>query len=122
MIRNGLFVLAAALALTACASPTAQSTEDRDCFYVRNVRGYEVPDDRTVLVRINNRERYLLSTIGPIENSLDWSSRISIRAPGGFVCTGSGAGVEILGGRNGRTFGVSSVTRAPAEPDAPSGS
>ncbi len=114
MIRNGLLALAAALALTACAS-AAQSTEDRDCFYTRAVRGYEVVDSRTVLVRINDQERYLLTTIGPIENALNWSSRIAIRAPGNLVCTGSGAGVEIYGGPDGRSFGVNSITRAAPE-------
>lgn len=114
MLRNGLAALISALALTSCAAP-AQSAEDRDCFYVRNVRGYEVVDDRTILVRINDRERYLLTTMVPIENALDWSSRINITAPGGFVCTGAGAGVDIEGGRDRRTFSVTSVTRAPAE-------
>lgn len=119
MIRNGLLALAAALALSACAS-TAQSMEDRDCFYTRSVRGYEVVDDRTILVRINDQERYLLTTIGPIENALNWSSRIAIRAPGSLVCTGSGAGVEIYGGPDRRTFGVTSITRA--APETPSAS
>lgn len=119
MTRNGLLALVAALALNACASAT-QSTEDRDCFYTRSVRGYEVVDDRTILVRINDQERYLLTTIGPIENALNWSSRIAIRAPGGLVCTGGGAGVEIYGGPDRRTFGVTSITRA--APEAPSAS
>ncbi len=123
MIRNGLIAIAGAIALTACASTTAQQSADgRDCFYVRSVRGYEVVDDRTILVRISDQQRYHLTTVTPIENALDYSSRIAIDAPGGFVCTGGGAGVEILGGRDRRSFFVNSVTRAPAEADAPSGS
>lgn len=121
MIRTGLFVLGASFTLTACATP-AQSTEDRDCFYVRNVRTYQVPDERSVIARISDRRRYRLTTLVPIENALDWSSRISIRSPGGFVCTGSGASVQILGGRDGRTFDVTSVTRIEPEGEAPSGS
>ena len=123
MIRNGLIAIAGALALSACASATAEQNADgRDCFYTRSIRGYEVVDESTVRVRINSQQRYQLTTVTPIENSLDYSSRIAIDAPGGFVCTGSGSGVEILGGRNGRSFFVNSVTRVPAEEVAPSGS
>lgn len=123
MIRNGLIAIAGALALSACANTAAQqSAEGRDCFYTRSVRGYEVVDDRTILVRISDQQRYHLTTLTPIEQSLDYSSRIVINAPGGFVCTGGGSGVEILGGRDRRSFFVSSVTRAPAEANAPSGS
>ncbi len=111
MIRNGLLAVAAVLTLAGCAN--AQTSDDRDCFTIRSVRGYEVVDDRTVLVRISDDRRYLLETVENVDRALDWSSAIALDAPGNFVCTGSGSGVQLFGGRERRSFLVRSVTRAP---------
>jgi len=98
--------------LSACA--TAEQTsgnETRDCFFADTVSGYNVVDDRTVEVRAGS-DRYRLTTLFNARD-LDWTNAVAIRSTTGSICTGSGVGVEIIGGEARRTYPVQSIARAP---------
>ena len=49
------------------------------------------------------------------------SQAIAIRSSTGWICTGNGLGVDIIGGEPQRRYPVSSITRKPDEPE-PTGS
>ncbi len=112
-MRTTFFVLAAALALSACATEgtATQDTAARDCFFSSTISGYSVIDDNTVEVRAGS-DRYRLSTLWNARD-LDWTQDIAIRSATGSICTGNGNGVEIIGGEPRRTYPISSITRAP---------
>lgn len=121
MLRPVLFALAAASMAACTPTQTADGTaEDRDCFRNADIFGYSVVDDHTIRVDAGARD-YLLITNWNARD-LDWTTRIAIEArPTGWICTGSGVGVEIIGGDPVRRYPVNEVRRAPEEP-APSGS
>jgi hypothetical protein len=104
----------AALLLAACASTevaAAQSSE-RNCFRSANVTGFNVIDRNSIQVRVGASRRYIFTTNWPTTN-LDFSQRIAIRSSTGYICTGSGIGVEIVGGQPAASYPVDSITRAP---------
>jgi len=113
MLRIGLFATAAFL-LAACASSegAAQPAADRDCFRSASVNGFNVIDRNTIQVRVGASRRYIFATNWPTTN-LDFSERIAIRSSTGYICTGNGLGVEIVGGRPAASYPVQSITRAP---------
>lgn len=114
-MRSVVF-LAAALGLAACATaPDQASTEGRDCFYASSVTGYNMIDDRHVGVSVGANRSYILETMFNA-NDLDWTQAIALRSTTGHICTGSGVGVEIIGGEPRRTYPVVSITRASEEP------
>ncbi len=119
MWRIGLF--ASALLLAACASAgvdTAGAAASRECFRSESVSGFNVVDQNTIEVRVGASRRYLLTTNWPTHN-LDYSQRIGLRSATGQICTGSGVGVDIIGGEPVTTYPVQSIARAP-EPAAQS--
>jgi hypothetical protein len=121
MLRTTLLA-AACLALTACATQetqTAGATSGRDCFRNDDIFGYTIVDDHNVSVRAGARD-YILTTTWNARD-LDWSQAIALRSTQGWICTGNGLGVEIIGGRPPRRYPVSSITRAP-EPAPATGS
>jgi len=105
--------LAVALGLAACATAEEQtSSEGRDCFYASNVTGYNMIDDRHVGVNVGASRHYILETMFNA-NDLDWTQAIALRSSTGLICTGSGIGVEVIGGEPRRTYPIVSITRAP---------
>lgn len=123
MVR--MTILAAALAaLAACASGdgatnASAAPEARDCFRNDDIFGYAVIDDYNVGVRARGNE-YIFTTNWNARD-LDWTQAIAVRSPNGWICTGNGLGVEIIGGSPRRSYQIVSIARAPEEP-APTGS
>jgi len=125
MLRH-TFVAAALTALAACASATDGATDtastapsSQDCFRNDDVSGYGVIDDRSVSIRARGRD-YIMTTLFNARD-LDWTQAIALRSTTGWICTGNGLGVEIIGGEPTRRYPVNSITRAPEEPE-PTGS
>lgn len=111
MLRT--FLLASvAFALTACATPDAETAAARDCFRAESVSSFRVIDRNTVEVNVGVNRRYHLSTNWPTVN-LDFSERIALRSATGSICTGSGVGVEIVGGEPITAYPIQSIARAP---------
>jgi len=107
MLRTTLLAVAAALALAACATPeetaSAGPPEGRDCFRSADIFGYGVVDDHTIDIR-------------------DWTQQIAIRSTTGWICTGNGLGVEIIGGDPPRRFPVNGIQPRPEAPAEQTGS
>ncbi len=123
MLRTCL--IATAFALAACATPES-ATEGaapagRDCFNSDNVSGYSYIDDRHVAVTVGASRRYVLTTMFNA-NDLDWTNAIAIRSSTGWICTGNGLGVEIIGGEPRRNYPITSIERAPDEAPPQQGS
>jgi hypothetical protein len=115
MLRIG--TLAAALFLTACASAGEDTTSAaRDCFRSETATGFNVIDRTTIEVRAGASRRYRLTTSWPT-NNLDFSQHVGLRSPTGYICTGNGLGVEVVGGEPRQTYPIESVARVlePAE-------
>lgn len=113
MLRLGIF--ATALLLGACAGAGGQSSADHDCFRGESVNGFNVIDRDTIEIRVGASDRYVLTTSWPTSN-LDFSQRIALRSSTGFICTGSGVGVEIIGGEPLTHYPIQSIARAPEQP------
>jgi hypothetical protein len=111
MLRTSMLAFAA-LALGACTTPpeTAQGAPpaDRDCFNADQINGYGVVDDRHVRVTVGVNRDYILTTMFNARD-LDWTQRIAIRSTTGWICTGSGLGVEVIGGEPRRTYPISVI-------------
>ena len=111
-------VLAATLALIACASPTGASTasasSDRDCFRAVDVSSYGVLDDHRVRLHVSPSREYVL-TIAQQTRDLDWSHAISVRSVSSFICVGDPSGVRLMGGDPPFPYQVTSVDRLPTE-------
>lgn len=121
-----LLLAAAALTLAACASSAASDTQTasnaapaQDCFRNDDIFGYGVIDEHNIDVRA--RGRHYIFTTNWDARELDWTQAIAIRSSTGWICTGNGLGVEIIGGEPQRRYPVSSITRRPEEPE-PTGS
>ncbi len=111
MHRIGIIV--AALALSACAAtPPAETAERRDCFRSSSVNGYTVIDDHNVGLRVSANQNYILTTTWNVRD-LDWTQQVAIRSDNGWICTGNGLRVELIGGEPRQTYPVTSITRAP---------
>jgi hypothetical protein len=108
-------MLAAALSLAACA--TDAPTADRDCFRSGQVHGFELVDDNHVRLTVGAGRAYVLKTMWNARD-LDWATRIALRSSTGLICTGSGVGVEVIGGRPRRAYPIESIERAPDESPA----
>ena len=121
MIRMGIAIVTA-LALSACAtSESTQNSAARDCFRAEDVSGYSVIDDHNIGVRVGASRNYVLSTTWNARD-LDWTHAIAIRSGAGFICTGNGLGVELIGGEPRRNYPVTSITRATTDQPEPTGS
>lgn len=116
-------ILAAALALSACATAenAAEAPTGRDCFNADLVSGYSTIDERHVSVSVGANRKYTLTTMFNARD-LDWTQAIALRSTTGWICTGNGLGVEIIGGRPRRTYPITEITRAPDDGPAVEGS
>lgn len=122
-MKTILTALMALWTLAACAS-TGESTEaagSRECFRSEQVNGYSLVDNNHVQLRVGANRHYILTTNWNARD-LDWSHAIAIRSTTGQICTGSGLGVELIGGEPSRTFPVVSIERAPDDEPAVQGS
>lgn len=122
MLRTAL--LAAALVLGACTTTqTAQTTPptDRDCFNTSAVTGYSYIDENHIGVTVGANRRYTLTTMFNARD-LDWTQAIAIRSTSNWICTGNGAGVELIGGQPRRNYPVNGIVRAPDETPPAQGS
>lgn len=120
MLRIGIFASALALAACATTGDDTAAAGDRDCFRSESVNGFNVVDRSTIQVRVGASRRYLLTTAWNT-NNLDFSQRIALRSSAGFICTGSGLGVQVIGGDPVSTYPIQSITRAPdPEPETAS--
>jgi hypothetical protein len=112
-------IACAAFALSACA--TAPAPEGRDCFLNRQINGYSVIDEHHVRVSVGASRSYILTTNWNA-NDLRWTEVIAIRSTGDWICTGSGLGVDVIGGRPRMTYPIVSIEREPEPPAEPQGS
>lgn len=122
-MRLGIAFLAAA-ALAACASTETQTAapEGRDCFNTRAISGYNSVDENHVTVSVGANRRYILTTMFNARD-LDWTETIALRSTSGWICTGNGIGVEVIGGRPQRNYPITAIERAPdAVPNSDQGS
>lgn len=107
-----LLILAGVGLLTAaCVSQPA--AEDRDCFSTSLIRGYDVVDEHHVRISVRGDRAYILSTQWNVRD-LDWTHGIAVRSNTRTICTGSGIGVEVAGGRPPRSYPITSIEREPA--------
>jgi hypothetical protein len=124
MKRMGI-LLAAAFALAACATGETVNTAasapggERDCFRSDDVNGYSIIDDHNIGLRARSKN-YILTTAWNTRD-LDWTHAIGIRSTSGWICTGSGIGVDVIGGEPSRNYPISSIARAPND-EQPTGS
>jgi Family of unknown function (DUF6491) len=121
MLRS--FVFSAALALSACASAekTAETSAGRDCFNADMVSGYSYVDERHVTVSVGANRKYTLTTMFNARD-LDWTQVIALRSSTGWICTGNGLGVEVIGGEPRRNYPITTIERAPDDGPAVQGS
>jgi hypothetical protein len=120
MFRTLFVASAAALALSACATPgDTGSASTRDCFRAIDVSGYGVVDQHNVRVTVSPQREYILTVPGNTRD-LDWTHAISIRSVTSFVCVGEHPNVQLMGGDPPMPYQVTRITRAPQT--APTGS
>lgn len=115
---RALLLSTLALALTACATPTAghSAPAGRDCFLNSQVSGYNVIDAHHVRLNAGAPNRhYILGTTWDARD-LNWAERVAIHSTTDWICTGNGLGVEIIGGDPRRTYPVTEITREPPPP------
>lgn len=109
-------LLAAAVALSACASTEASSSasasSERDCFRALDVDGYGILDDHRVRLRVSPQREYIL-TIPQHTRDLDWTHAISVRSVTSFICVGHPSGVQLMGGDPPFPYQVTAIERAP---------
>ena len=58
------------------------------CFWARNVTSFAAPDDRTIYIRINQRDVYRLDLMVPCPD-VSWNQRIALQSShgaGGSIC------------------------------------
>jgi hypothetical protein len=117
MLRTSLIALAT-FAIAGCATDAATETADRDCFPARSVNGYEVIDDYHVMVTAGANRNYIMTTLFNARD-LDWTQSLALRSQTGFICTGNGLGVELIGGNQlQQRYPIQSIERAPEPPPA----
>jgi hypothetical protein len=114
MLRAAVLALAL-VGLYACASGVSEAGGGRDCFRGDSVRGFSLIDDRHVAISVGASRRYILTTMWNA-SALDWERAIALRSATGFICVGSGPGVEVYGGDPPRRFPITSVEAAPEAP------
>lgn len=103
---------ALALVTLVAACATQETAEGRDCFRSSQVNGFNVVDSNNVQISVGASRRYILTTNWNTHN-LDFSQAIALRSSTGTICTGSGVGVDIIGGDPRQIYPIQSITRAP---------
>jgi len=121
MIRT-ILLAATALAIAGCAAQTeqAENASQRACFAADTANGFNYIDENHISLSAGPGRRYILTTMFNARD-LDWTQAIAVRSTSGWICTGNGLGVEIIGGDPVRTYPVTYIARA-LEPPAPQGS
>ena len=110
---------AAPLAAATAAEQAPEQSPVRDCFASRSILGYSIIDDHNVKVSVGASRDYILTTTWNARN-LDWGQAIALRSTTGWICTGNGLGVSVIGGRPSQTYPITGIARAPES--APQGS
>jgi hypothetical protein len=124
-VKFSFAAFAALLALGACTTMTpntqtagAATPAHEGCFRGREIQGYTIVNDHTLDVRVGAGHHYLLSTNWNL-HQLNWSQRVELRSSSGWICTGNGLGVELVGGEPRMTYPVSAIARAPEQQPNP---
>lgn len=113
---NHMGFVVPALLLAACATtPATETANASDCFRSATVSGFSIVDDHNVRVSAGAGRGYILTTNWNVRE-LDWTEVIAIRSATGRICTGSGLGVELIGGDPRRTYPITTIARAPETP------
>ena len=69
----------------------------RACFFNRDIRGFAAPDDKTLYLRVRNKEVFRLDMMGRCPD-LDWENRIAIDSRGSSsICDPVDATVLVRG-------------------------
>jgi hypothetical protein len=117
---RSILIASSLLLLGACASAdgVAAAPGGRDCFRNADVSGYSTIDDDTLGVRVSPSRNYTLSA-PRLGRDVRWENVIALNSDSGWICTGNGLGVEVIGGEPRRTIQIRAVTRvqepAPAQ-------
>lgn len=123
-MRKIILALAAAAALSACATPPAdQATapEGRDCFNSNSVSGFSYIDENHIQITVGANRKYILTTMFNARD-LDWTQAIALRSTTSWICTGNGLGVEVIGGELHRNYPITAIERAPDDTPPAQGS
>jgi hypothetical protein len=123
MLRSTLFV-AAALALSACATAPSDQTAasaERDCFNASTASGFTYVDEHHIKISAGPSRHYMLTTQFNARD-LDWTQAIAIHSTSNWICTGNGLGVELRGGDRRLNYPISLIERLPEVIPADQGS
>ena len=102
--------LAAAIGLSATQTASAETPakapdEEKSCFFVNQISGWNRIDDKTVRVTISSKRQYDLSLMSSTFGGLHQEVIGVKSAPSNLLCTGNGLGVSVV---TGETVGPSS--------------
>jgi hypothetical protein len=87
----------AAPAAGAAAAGESPDKPQRACFFNRDIRGFAAPDDKTLYLRVRNKEVFRLDMMGRCPD-LDWENRIAIDSRGSSsICDPVDATVLVRG-------------------------
>lgn len=114
-LMRRIAIAAALIALAGCATDPSADVAGRDCFRSEQVNGYTVIDDSHIGLTVGAGRNYVLTTMWNARD-LDWTQAIAIRSTTGWICTGNGLGVQLIGGDPQRTYEIVSIERGPEEP------
>ena len=79
---------ALAFAGTAQAASSHAASDNKSCFYARNVDGWRASGDQTVYLRVGVRDVYKLDLMTRCTD-IDWNEKIGIRSRGSnWICSG----------------------------------
>lgn len=112
--------IAAAIALSAAQTAAAETPakapdEEKSCFFVNQISGWNRIDDKTVRVTVSSKRQYDLTLMSPTFSGLH-QEVIGIKAdPSNYVCTGNGLGVSVITGEvaGPSSYPVTKVTLVP---------
>ncbi|MFM1961077.1 MAG: hypothetical protein RL588_2594 [Pseudomonadota bacterium] len=87
----------------------------RACFFNRDIRGFAAPDDKTLYLRVRNKEVFRLDMMGRCPD-LDWENRIAIDSRGSSsICDPVDATVLVRGPIGVDRCPVKAITRLTPE-------
>jgi hypothetical protein len=86
-------LLAGGASPVALAKSAAPKYDRNQCFYSRNVTSFAAPDDKTLYVRVANRDVYRFNMFGPCPD-IDWNQRLALVSRASpWICNGMDAEV-----------------------------
>lgn len=115
----------AALFTAGCAAPEGPSPAaiaDRDCFWLRQVSGFNVQDDGGVRLSVGAGDVYIAEIEGPACDQIRWAEALALEArPSSFLCVGDGPGIGEIAFRDSSlnrvtTCWIDTLRRAPETP------